>query len=91
MKKICVFILVLAALLSGGYMIANAQTGDNAVSAVYYMQEPIRSGDTLWSIAARNRPKGITTQAFIQEIMAINQLEDDVIIAGNCLVVPVYR
>jgi len=90
MKKICVFLLTVM-IASGAYLIVNAQSSAAAAKTIYYRQEPIRTGDTLWSVAEKYKPDGKGTKQFVQEIMDLNQLRGDTIFAGNSLIVPIYR
>ena len=90
MKKICVFVICVL-LLSGGTIMASAQAGDDSKPSVYYIQAPIRSGDTLWSIAARYCPQGESTETYVQKIETLNQMTSDAIFAGDSLILPICR
>ena len=56
-----------------------------------YKSVVIYRGDTLSSIASKNySEEWKDTAAYIHEVSRINHLKDDVLIAGNYLIVPYY-
>jgi len=90
MKKICVFFLSVL-LLSGGCVMVSAKAGDAAKPPVHYTQVAIRSGDSLWSIAARYCPEGESTKAYVQEVRILNHMAGEGIFAGDSLILPIHR
>lgn len=46
------------------------------------------SGDTLWSIAAENKPYGKDLREFIYEISKINSIDDGMLTVGQTITVP---
>lgn len=58
----------------------------------YYKSLAISRGDTLWDLACRYADNSFydTYESFIEEVIQINHLPDETIIAGQKLIIPYY-
>jgi nucleoid-associated protein YgaU len=54
-----------------------------------YISHTVRSGDTLWEIAASYSPPGRDVRDLIVDIKAANELDSSAIVPGQVLVIPV--
>ena len=82
-------------LTTGGiFSYANAKTqkeSDTPATYKYYTSIRIESGDTLNSIARNYISKEYeSTDAYINEVMQMNALENEIIHAGQFLIIPYY-
>ncbi|WP_238651586.1 LysM peptidoglycan-binding domain-containing protein [Paenibacillus piscarius] len=82
-------VLVLLLVISGFTVVGNVFAGSVQVikQDVRVVVEP---GDTLWSIALKNKPEDMKTAVYIEGIMKSNGLKDSGIKAGDVLIVPQY-
>lgn len=71
---------------------SSAHGSDEQVKFKYYTQIEINVNDTLWSIAKEyvDYDKYDSTQDYVDEVMAINHMEDETIKSGSKIVVPYY-
>ena len=68
-----------------------ATSASNA-SKKYYKCITIEEGDTLWDIANEYKTEEYaSTQAYIDEVLAMNNLNTDVIVDGTNLLIPYYK
>lgn len=68
-----------------------ATSASNA-SKKYYKCITIEEGDTLWDIANEYKTEEYaSTQDYIDEVLAMNNLNTDVIIDGTNLLIPYYK
>ncbi|MFH1105548.1 MAG: LysM peptidoglycan-binding domain-containing protein [Actinomycetota bacterium] len=67
---------------------ADDPIGPSSASATY-VSHTVRSGDTLWDIAASYTPAGDDVRDVIVDIKAANELDSSVIVPGQVLVIPV--
>lgn len=84
-KLVLVFMLV----VSGFTVVGNVF----ASSASLVKQEKrvvVERGDTLWSIALKNKPAGMKTVVYIEGIKKTSGLKNGNIQAGDILTLPVY-
>ena len=51
----------------------------------------VKKGDTLWNIAENYSYGNINTKEYVKEIMEFNNMENDRIIQGQNIIVPVYK
>lgn len=84
------FALVLLLIISGFTVVGNVFAGSVA------MMKPdkrivVERGDTLWSIALKNKPDHMKTAVYIEGIMKSNSLQDSGIKAGDILNIPIYE
>lgn len=82
-------VLVLVLVISGFTVVGNVFAGSVQVikQDARVVVEP---GDTLWSIALKNKPEDMKTAVYIEGIMKSNGLKDSGIKAGDVLIVPQY-
>ena len=88
-----VITIVLVTVLAVSYhaILSEATTETGASSYKYYTSIEISHGDTLWAIAEEYAGEEYASnQDYIDEVMQINHLKDDTLIAGNHLIVPYY-
>ena len=84
-------ILVLFFTISYHAIISHATEADTEISYKYYKSIEIENGDTLWTLADTYAGEQYaSTQDYIDEVIHINHLSDDTIIAGQYLIVPYY-
>lgn len=68
-----------------------ATSASNA-SKKYYKCITIEEGDTLWDIANEYKTEEYaSTQDYIDEVLAMNNLNTDVIVDGTNLLIPYYK
>ena len=68
-----------------------ATSASNA-SKKYYKCITIEEGDTLWDIANEYKTEEYaSTQDYINEVLAMNNLNTDVIVDGTNLLIPYYK
>ncbi|WP_150268035.1 LysM peptidoglycan-binding domain-containing protein [Paenibacillus tepidiphilus] len=85
MKLALVFVLV----ISGFAVVGNVFAG--SVSMIQQEKRVVvEPGDTLWSIALENKPDRMKTAVYIEGIKLASGLENDEIMAGDVLSLPVY-
>lgn len=94
-KNILLFITMILMVfwmsVSIGSFLSNARTNDLPVTYKYYASIPVKTGDTLWTIAREHKsPQYESLDELVQEIRNINQLSQDKIEAGNNIIVPYY-
>ena len=83
--------LVFIFTLSYHAIISHATENNTEVSFKYYKSIEINTGDSLWAIAETYAGEQYTsTQDYIDEVMHINHLSDESLIAGQYLIVPYY-
>ena len=67
-------------------------TSSSNSSKKYYKCITIEEGDTLWDIANEYKTEEYaSTQAYIDEVLAMNNLNTDVIVDGTNLLIPYYK
>lgn len=85
-------ILIIALSIALGSIMVYAQSNDKVTLYKYYTSIEVQYGETLWSIAEKNletaQYKDI--ESYINEILHINHLKDDTIIAGHNLIIPYF-
>lgn len=89
---IIVCILVVALSVAFGSILVHAQSEDIAPVYKYYASIEVQYGETLWSIAQKNLDNEhyADTQTYIKEVLRINHLTDEQIVAGQYLIIPYY-
>lgn len=83
-------LLILFLTVSYHAILSKATTGEN-ISYKYYTSIEIAYGESLWSIA--NKYAGeeyASAEDYVHEVMKINHLQEETLIAGQYLVVPYY-
>lgn len=67
-------------------------TSASNASKKYYKCITIEEGDTLWDIANEYKTEEYaSTQDYIDEVLAMNNLNTDVIVDGTNLLIPYYK
>ncbi len=92
-RLVILFLVVFCAVVFSGGLLAHAQERREASPACYkyYTSIQVESGDTLWDIAGRYMEGGTATrQEYIQELMELNGLSGEQIMAGQYLTVIYY-
>lgn len=83
--------MVLFFTISYHAIISHATEADCEISYKYYKSIEINHGDSLWSLAETYAGEQYaSTQDYIDEVMHINHLSDESLIAGQFLIVPYY-
>lgn len=87
-----VLFLICGILLGSGFLSSSRSNASDKDSLYkYYTGIEVSAGDTLWTIAEEYADSGISDKAsYIQEIKAINHLQDDTIHAGDYLTIAYY-
>ena len=83
--RFVVFLLLIFVAVWAGVRVAQAGTVDGAYTGHEYV---VSSGDTLWSIAAREYGAGIDLRRAVYEIREVNRLDGSVIVPGDRLTLP---
>ncbi len=86
------FLIVLGSVIYGTiFASAHAGSEESDMQYKYYKSIVIEEGDSLWSIASEYCDKHYTdTQAYIDELVSMNQLKSNKIHAGQHLVIAYY-
>lgn len=90
---LCVTLLLIFIMGVGfGTLLTRAEEPAKDTSAKYYSNIEIASGDTLWTIADTYMDKAhySSRMDYINEVMTINHLMSDRLVAGQKLIVPYY-
>ena len=83
-------LLILFLTVSYHAILSKATTGEN-ISYKYYTSIAIAYGESLWSIADKYAGEEYASaEDYVHEVMKINHLQEEVLIAGQYLVVPYY-
>lgn len=84
-------VLVVVLAVSYHAFLSEANTGDKEISFKYYTSIEVSYGDTLWSIADEYAcAEYASVNDYVDEVMQINHLKEDSIIAGQYLIIPYY-
>lgn len=71
--------------------LSNAKSNEETVFYKYYTSIQVESGTTLFSIAEEYRGEHYdSVNKYIEEVMRMNSLHDEKIIAGQHLIIPYY-
>lgn len=71
--------------------LSNAKSNEETVFYKYYTSIQVESGATLFSIAEEYRGEHYdSADAYIEEVMRMNSLHNEKIIAGQHLIIPYY-
>ncbi|NLL76752.1 MAG: LysM peptidoglycan-binding domain-containing protein [Clostridiales bacterium] len=85
------FFLVITLSFGVNAFLSNAKSKTDDIEYKYYKSIIIQRGDTLMSIASANIDENYTSlEAYVNELIKINGLRDDRIVAGNYLIIPYY-
>ncbi len=57
----------------------------------HYEEIEIKNGDTLWSIAKKYSNNKFSTKDYVLEIMKLNNMNNDKIISGHRIIIPIYK
>lgn len=86
--------VVLVVLLAVSYCaILSHATAEGEMQYKYFTSIQVQYGDSLWSIAEEYITDGdayASAADYVDEVMAINHLRDEKILAGQYLIVPYY-
>lgn len=81
--------ITLAFSLTG--FLSNAKSNEETVFYKYYTSIQVERGATLFSIAEEYKGEHYdSAEAYIEEVMRMNSLHDEKIIAGQHLIIPYY-
>lgn len=95
-RRICIFSLTMLLIfglgVGFGTLLAKAQTQPEDTFYKYYANIEIERGDTLWDLADTymDRAHYETRNDYIAEVMSINGMATDCLIAGQKMIVPYY-
>ncbi len=85
--------LVLIIILSVSYhaLLSEATSGKEDISYKYYTSVEVAYGESLWSIAEEYAGEEYASaKDYVYEVMEINHLKEDSIMAGQYLVIPYF-
>jgi LysM repeat protein len=83
------FALVILLVVSGFTVVGNVFAGPLSLMK-QEKRVVVERGDTLWSIALKNKPTDMRTAAYIEGIKISSGLEDSNIQAGDVITLPIY-
>lgn len=85
-------IIVLTAVLSFQSITSQAQDENAEVTYKYFISYEIEQGDSLWSIAKDYIDYSYydSVQDYVDEVIDINNLNNDTIVSGQCIVIPYF-
>lgn len=81
-------VIVLALLMGAAVFALGARSAAGASSDVTLDRYVVQTGDTLWDIAAESRAAGESVRAQVRELVRVNGLSGDQVVAGEEIVVP---
>lgn len=81
--------LVIVLVISGFTIVGNVFAGSTSI-VKEEKRIVVERGDTLWSIALKNKPANMKTVVYIEEIIRSSGLEDTNIQAGDVITLPIY-
>ncbi|TCL58538.1 LysM domain-containing protein [Kineothrix alysoides] len=85
------FFLVATLSFGVNVFLSNAKSGSDDIEYKYYKSIIIQRGDTLISIASAYMDDNYASaESYVNELIKINGLRDDKIVAGNYLIIPYY-
>ncbi|MEG0804926.1 MAG: LysM peptidoglycan-binding domain-containing protein [Lachnospiraceae bacterium] len=85
-------VLVLALLTISQFFHKTCQVKASGTEVCYYTTIQVQEGDTLWSIANDYITGEDTTfDSFLEAIIQVNRLQEDLIYAGDYLTIPYYQ
>lgn len=88
---IATFCLICILVVTIGGFLSKAKAKEEETYYKYYKSIQIEEGDTLWMFAEENMGGQYTnTNAYIKEVMALNAMTKDTLIAGEYIVLPYY-
>ncbi len=88
-----VLTVVLVLLLTVSYhaILSEATAKDKDISYKYYTSIEIQYGDSLWSLAKEYAGEEYASaEDYVHEVMQINHLREENLIAGQYLIIPYY-
>lgn len=91
--QITVIIVFLSLATAGLFVVcgtSKASAAPERQPVRYYTSIKIEQGDTLWEIASKYKLETESTQDYIDEVIAMNQLSSDRITSGKSLMVYYY-
>ena len=84
-------VLVLVLAVSYHAFLSEANTGEKEISYKYYTSIEVSYGETLWTIADEYAcAQYDSLNDYVDEVMQINHLKEELIIAGQYLIIPYY-
>lgn len=85
-------VIVLTAVLSFHSITSQAQDESAEVTYKYFTSLEVEKGDSLWNIAQEHIDYTYydNVQDYIDEVMDINNMKDDTVKAGQCIVIPYF-
>jgi len=83
--RFVVFLLLIFVAVWAGVRVAHAGTDGSVYTGHKYV---VSSGDTLWSIAAREYGVGVDVRRAVFKIRAVNRLDDSTVSPGDRLTLP---
>lgn len=87
-----ILVVLVSVLILSNTLKTNAKENNNSDREKFYTSILIEEGDSLWSIAEEHRPdKSISIKKYISELKLMNNMESDVIHAGNYLTIYYYN
>lgn len=86
-------VMLMSIIVYGGICVVHADSlREKSRRVKYYTTIEIQYGDTLWSIAEQYKSgRDMSTEAYMRELMDMNHLKEDRIIAGDRLLVFYYK
>ncbi len=87
---VAIIVLVAAIMCSVGFVVSAKSDKSSADINTYYQSVRVETGDTLWSIATEYCPDTQEISDYIDEIKSINSIKNDMIKAGDYIIVSIY-
>ncbi|CAM5793457.1 LysM peptidoglycan-binding domain-containing protein [Cellulomonas persica] len=81
-------VVVLALVVAAVAFALGARSAAGAPADVTVDRYVVQAGDTLWDIAAQSRGAGESVSAQVRELVRVNGLSGDQVVAGQEIVVP---
>lgn len=89
--SILTVILVVVLAVSYHAFLSEANTGEDEIFYKYYTSIEVSYGETLWSIADEYAcAEYDSINDYVDEVMQINHLDEDTVLAGQFLIIPYY-
>lgn len=85
-----VLVITIGCIIFGSIFSAGEASASDVAKYKYYKSITIEKGDSLWSIAEEYRTSDVSTKAYIDELIELNNLTSNTIHEGQHLVITYY-
>lgn len=87
---VTIIVLVVTIMCSVRFVVSAKSDKSASDINTYYQSVRVESGDTLWSIASEYCPDTKEITDYIEEIKSINSIKNELIKAGDYIIISIY-